>query len=190
MVGDEDTDIQVFQFPHDKLDILHGDGIDTGKRFIEHNEFRFDGQTTGDLRPSALTTRELITLVLTYLLQTKLGDQALQFLHLILTWFARHLQYRKDIILHAHLTEDTGLLGQIADTRTGSFIHRVVGHLMVAQVDMAAVRQHQSCCHVERGGLTGTVRSEQTDDLPLFHMKTDVVDHSALPIALDEAFRA
>ena len=142
------------------------------------------------LRPSALTTRELITLVLTYLLQTKLGDQALQFLHLILTWFARHLQYRKDIILHAHLTEDTGLLGQIADTRTGSFIHRVVGHLMVAQVDMAAVRQHQSCCHVERGGLTGTVRSEQTDDLPLFHMKTDVVDHSALPIALDEAFRA
>ena len=190
MVGDEDADVTVFQFPHDKLDILHGDGIDTGKRLVEHDELRFDGQTTGNLRPSALTARQLITLVLAHLFQTEVCDEALQDLYLFFAGFTRHLQYGEDIVLHAHLTEHRGFLCQIADAGTGTFIDGVGGHLMVAEIDMAAVGQHQTCRHIERCGLAGTVGAEKSHYLTLLHIEGDVVDHCALTIALHQSFCA
>ena len=35
VIGDQDPDILVFQFGNDRLYILHGNGIDTGERFIQ-----------------------------------------------------------------------------------------------------------------------------------------------------------
>ena len=84
MVGNEDTDIAVFQSPHDMLDVFHGNRVDTGKRLIEHNELRIDSQTAGNLRTSALTTRETVSLVLPHLVESELADQTLQFVELLL----------------------------------------------------------------------------------------------------------
>lgn len=82
MVGDEDADVAVLQSPHDMLDVLHGNRVDTGKWLVEHDELRVDGQATGYLRTTALTTRQTVTLVLAHLLQAELGDKALQLVQL------------------------------------------------------------------------------------------------------------
>ena len=55
VVGDQDADVAVFQLPHNMLDVFHRDGIDTGKWFVEHDEFGVNGQTAGYLCASALT---------------------------------------------------------------------------------------------------------------------------------------
>ena len=189
VVSDEDADISVLQFPHDELDILHGDGVDARKGLVEHDELRLDGQATGDLRPSALTARQLVTLVLAHLAQTELLDQILQFLQLVVARLARHLEHREDIVLDTHLTEHARLLRQIADASTRTLIHRVVRHLLVAQVDMPSVGHDQTRGHIERGGLAGTVRAQQTHDLTLLHVETHVVHHRTFTIPFHETFR-
>ena len=111
MVGDEDADVAVFQAPDDMLDVLHGDGVDTGERLVEHDELRLDGQTAGYLRTAPLTTAELVAEVLAHLAETELLDKLLQLLLLVLPGLAGHLEDTEDVILDAHLTEDGGLLG-------------------------------------------------------------------------------
>ena len=154
------------------------------------DELRTDSQTARDLRSTTLTTRQLVTFVLTHLLQTEIGDQAFQRLYLFFARLTRHLQHGEDVILHTHLTEHRGFLRQIADTGTGTLVHRIARHLLVAQIDMTAVGQHQTGGHIERRGLTGTVRSEKSHNLALLHIEADVVDHCALTIALDQSFCA
>ena len=74
MVSNQNAYIQILQLPHDKLDILYGNGVHTSKRFVEHDELRLNSQTAGNLRTTALTTAELVALVLAHLLQAKLFD--------------------------------------------------------------------------------------------------------------------
>ena len=77
MVRNQDTDVFLLQVPHNFLDILHRDGIDTGERLVEHDKLRVNSQTTGDFRAASLTTAQLVTFVLAHLLQAELGNQAL-----------------------------------------------------------------------------------------------------------------
>ena len=67
MVGDEDADIFVAKLSYDALDILHCNRVDTSERLVKHNELRVNSQTASDLSTTALTTREAITCVRTYL---------------------------------------------------------------------------------------------------------------------------
>ena len=83
VVGNQDSDILVFQFPYNLLDIFYGNRVDTGKRFVKHDEFGVDGKTTGNLCTAALTSRQLVTFIFAYLLQTELCNQAFEFLFLI-----------------------------------------------------------------------------------------------------------
>ena len=190
MVCNQNADIQVFQLVDDLLDILHSDGVYTCKGLVEHDELRLDGQTTGNLCTTAFTSRETVSRVLTHLLQTELGNELLELLQLVVTGLTRHLQHGEDIVLDTHLTEHRGFLGQIADTSTGSLVNRVFRHLLVAQVDMAAIGHHETCRHIERGGLSCTVRTQESHDLTLLHVEAHIIDHRTLSIALHEAFRA
>jgi hypothetical protein len=42
---------------YDLLNIFHGNGVDTGKGFIEHDKLGINSQTTSYLGTTALTTR-------------------------------------------------------------------------------------------------------------------------------------
>ena len=61
VVSDQDADVLALEAIHDALDILNGNGIDAGKRFIEHDKARIDGQATGDLGTAPLATRQAVT---------------------------------------------------------------------------------------------------------------------------------
>ncbi len=56
VVGDEDTDVPVFEPGHHGLNIFYGDGVNTGKGLIQEDEFGVYGQCTGDFRTAAFTT--------------------------------------------------------------------------------------------------------------------------------------
>ena len=159
MVGDENADVLVLQLPDNLLNIFHGNGIYTGKRLVEHDELGVDGQTAGNLRTAALTTRKLVTLVLAHLLEAELGNQTFQLVLLIIERFVGHLEHGSDVVLHAHLTEDRCLLCQIADARLGTFVYRIVGDVEVIEENTAFVGCNQAHGHVERGGLAGAVRA-------------------------------
>ncbi len=52
---------------------------------------------------------------------------------------------------------------------------------------MSAIRHDQTRGHIERGGLTGTVGTQQTHNLTLLHVEAHIVDHRTLAVLLDEA---
>ena len=56
MVGDEDTDVTVLQVPYHALNLLNGDRIDTGKRFVEKNKAWFSSKGAGYFNSSSFTT--------------------------------------------------------------------------------------------------------------------------------------
>ena len=166
------------------LDILHGDRVDAGKRLVEHDKLRVDGQAARYLRAATLTTRETVTFVLAHFLQAELSDQALELVELLLVGELRHLQHRHDIVLHRHLAKDAGFLRQVADAGARPLIHRIAGDLLVVDIDMALVGNDQSRGHIERCRLTGSVRTEEPDDLSLLDVERYVVGHGAAPVAL------
>ena len=167
MVGDENANIAVFQFPDNLLNVFHCDGVDTGKRLVEHDETGLDGKTTGDFASTTFATTQLVAFVLAHPAQAELADKALKLLQLIITWLACHLQYGEDVVLDTHLSKYRCLLGQIAYACTSTLVDRVGGHLLVAQVDMTAIGYNQSRRHVERSGLSSTIWPQQSHNLTL-----------------------
>ena len=159
MVGYQDTDVAIFQLPHDVLDILHGNRVNACKGLVEHDEFRLNGQTACNLRSTALTTRQLVTFVLAHLFQTELLDQRLQLLQAVIARLTGHLKHCHDIVFHAQLAEHAGLLRQIAYTCPGALINGVVGDFLLIDEYMSCIGNNQARGHVERGGLTSTVRT-------------------------------
>ena len=55
---------------------------------------------------------------------------------------------------------------------------------------MAAIGNDEACGHIERSGLTCTIRAKQTNYFALLHIVAHVVDHGALAIALDKSLGA
>ncbi len=170
VVSDEDADVAVLKAPHDVLHLLHRYRVDTGERLVKHDELWVDGQTARDLGTAALTTGELVSLVLSHLVEAELGKQALKLLVLLLTAEVRHLKDGEDVVLHAHGAEHARLLREVAHTVAGALVHGVVRDLLVVDVDVPLIRHHQSGGHIERRGLAGAVRPEQSDDFSLAHV--------------------
>ena len=84
VVGDDYTDIFIFQRSDNALNILDSDGIDTSKWLVEQNEFGIDRHGACDLGTATLATRELNTEALAHLLQSELFNKVLDALALIL----------------------------------------------------------------------------------------------------------
>ena len=83
VVGDEDADVAVFEFPDDILNILNGNRVHAGERFVQHDELRVDGETACNLGSATFATRESVSGVLAYFLKVELGNEALEFVSLI-----------------------------------------------------------------------------------------------------------
>ena len=189
MVGDEDTDILVFEPPYNILYLLHGDRIDTGKRLVQHHELRLDCQTPCNLGTPSLTSAQTVAKVFAHVRQVELFDQALQLLLLVFLAEFGQLQHRADIVFHGHFAEHTRLLWQIADTHLRTFVHRVRGDVLIVQIDLTVIGGYQTGGHIESCGLTGTVRSQQTHNLPLFQLNGHIVHYGPFPVFLYQMFR-
>ena len=190
VVGDEDADVLVLQFPDDLLDVLHGDGVDAGKGFVQHDELGVDGQAAGNLRAAPLAAGQLVALVLAHLLDAELGEQALQLLLAVVQGLAGHLEHGHDVVLHAHLAEDGSLLRQVADAGLGTLVDGILGNVQVVQEDAALVGRDKAHGHVERRGLARAVGAQQADNLPLLDVDGHVAHHRALAVLFHQILRA
>ena len=54
---------------------------------------------------------------------------------------------------------------------------------------MSGIGDHQPRRHIERGGLSGTVGSQQSYNLSLTHVDAHAVGHRTLAVNLHQAFR-
>ena len=110
MICDQNPDILMFQLCDNALDILYGNRVYPGKRFVKHDKFRIDSQTASDLRTPAFTSGQLVAQILPHFIQTKFGNQTLQFFFLVFGCCLCHFQYGTNVILHRHFTENRRLL--------------------------------------------------------------------------------
>ena len=143
-----------------------------------------------NLRTASLSTGELVSLVAAHLAKIEIGDKALQLLKLLLARELCHLQYGHDVVLHAELAEYARLLREVADAGAGTLIYGIVGDVMLVKEDMTGVRDDKSCRHIERCGLSSSVRTEQTNNLSLTHVYRHVVDNRTLAVTLDKSLGA
>ena len=149
MVGNQDTDIFIFQFPYNLLDVFYSNRVDTGKWFVKHDEFRVNGKATCDFRTTAFAAGQLVTLVLAHLLQTEFCYQTFELFLLILFRLVGHLEHSSNIVFHTHLAEYGGFLCKVSDSRLCPFVNRIFGNLQVVEEDTAFIRGNQPDGHIE-----------------------------------------
>ena len=89
-----------------------------------------------------------------------------------------------------NLSEDGRLLWQVADTGTGTLIYRIVGNLLIVQIDVTGIGNDQTCCHIERSSLAGTIRSQQSHYLTLTHIDAHAIGYGTFAVYLDQSFRS
>ena len=189
MVGDQDADIPVFEAGYYGLNIFHGDGVHTGKGFIQQNEFRVHGEGTGDFGPSPFPATERIPVVLPYMVQMKFVQQGFQPLLLFTPRQSGHFQHGHQIVLDAQLPEYGGLLRQVSNAHLGPFIHRQPGDIGIVQEDIPRIGSDEADHHVESGSLAGAVRAQQSYDLSLLELDGNMVYHGPASVALHKVLR-
>ena len=171
------------------LDIFYGNRVDSGKRFVEHDEFRVNSQATRYFRTPAFSSGKLVTQILAHLLQTELCDQAFQFFFLIFGSGICQFKHRSDIVFHTHLAEHRSFLRQIADTILRTLIYGVGRNIHIIQIDMSFVGNDQSGRHVKRSRLSRSVRTEKSHDFTLLHVDGNMTHNRSLAIFLDQILR-
>ncbi len=194
MVGDDDADVLLLEGGNDRLDVLHGNGVHAGEGFVEQDEGGVDGDGPGDLGPAALAAGELVAEALAHLLEAELLDEGLAAFALILLRKTGHLQHAPDVVLDAQVSEYRGLLRQVSHPHLGAAVYRQVGELgdfavVVFQKYSASVGLDEPDDHIETGGLSGAVRAQKPDDLPLIDLDGDVVYDRAGLVLLNQIFR-
>jgi len=191
VVGDDDADVLVLERRHDRLDVLHGDGVDAREGLVEQDERRVDGHRARDLRTAPFAARKLDAEALANLLQAELLDQRLDALGLVLLREIGHFEYGADVVLDRQAAEDRCLLCQVAHAHLGAFVDRLLGQFgdlafVVLEEDAPFVGLDKPHDHVESRGLAGSVGAEQSDDLPLVDVDRDVVDDGTGLIFFDK----
>ena len=153
-------------------------------RYLEDGRLLLDNNLAeNEIRPITL-----VTFVLAHFFQSELLDQRLQLFRAVVAGLTGHFQHCHNIVFHAQFAEHAGLLRQIADTSTGTLIHRKSCDLLIIDEDMTRIGYDQTCSHVERGGLTSTIRSQQSHNLSLSNIDVHIVHHRSLPITLHQSF--
>ena len=191
VVGDNYADILLLKGCHDALNILNGDRIHTRKRLVKEDKRRIDGNSSSNLCTATLTTRELITEAFAHFLQSELLDKFLKAMTLILLCVVCNLQHRADIILNAQATEDRCLLCEVAHTQLCTLIYGqlckfIDRSVVVLEEYSAAIRFDKTHNHIERGGLTRTIWTEQTHNLALTNIDRDMVHDGTRFIFFDQ----
>ncbi|MOA18721.1 hypothetical protein D3C78_1390590 [compost metagenome] len=111
MVGNQHTKTAVAQMFNDTFNVDNGDGVDTGKRFIQKDKFRIGCQCAGNFYSTAFTTRKCLAEAVAQVFNMELFHQ---FVGAILTLLSGQivtdLQDGHEIVEHAKTAEDRRFL--------------------------------------------------------------------------------
>ena len=190
VIGDEDADAAQAQLFDDALNVLHRDGVDPGKRFVEQDELWVRCQCPRNFRPPAFAAAQHVAVGLADLLQTEFADQLLE--PVFLLGFGQRLQFEDghDVVLHRELSKNRGFLRQVSDSHSPALVHGQVCDLLAVDEDPTRIRLHQADDGVKAGCLARTVWSEQAHHFTGVDLKGHTVDHPAFAVLLHQSFCA
>src|SRR5437867_3095338 len=189
VVRDEDADAGRGQTAHDRLNVEHGDRVDSGKRLVEQEEVGRDDQAAGDLDPAPLPSRERVGPVVADGVEPEVGEELVGSLELRRVGQVERLQDREQVLLDSHLAEDRGLLRQIRDAGARPAVHRETRQVALSQADRSFVGLDQSHDDREGGRLARAVGSEEPDDLSRRDVDRDAAHDRAAAVGLGETLR-
>ena len=97
---------------------------------------------------------------------------------------ALQLQHGAHVVLNVELAKNRGFLRQIAQAHARAPVNRHVAHRLPVDGDITRAGVHQAHNHVERGGLAGTIRAQQTDHFAFSDDQRHIFDRLATAVKL------
>ena len=161
------------QIPDLDAHLLAQLGVQVGERLVEQQDVRprHDGarQRHALLLPAGEFARPpLLEAAQAHHVQ-RLGDAAL----LLRRRQLPHAQAEGDVVRHRHVGKQR--IG-LEHHRGVAPVRRHVGHVAVAEPDLAAVGRDEAGHHPQRRGLAAAGRPEQRDELAIGHIERDIID--------------
>src|SRR5882762_10310636 len=139
VVGDQDADFPILEEADDFLDIEHGDRVHAGERFVQQNEPRLRGESTGDLDAAALASRQADRRAVAQVRNVQIVQQRVEsFADLVFLEFAQ-FQHRANVLRYGEFAEYGGLLRQVGQPHARAPMDRGVGQLLPVEIKTAAV---------------------------------------------------
>ena len=130
VVGDEDADVAFLEFEDDVLDVLHGDGVDTGEGLVEEEEHGVVGEGACYLGATAFATGELYAFALADVLEVEFVEEGLEFFFaLVFVEVLAEFEDGHDVVGDGHLAEDGGFLCEVSDAHLSAAVHGVACEL-------------------------------------------------------------
>jgi len=183
--GDPTITFEVKDFP---LQVLHGLGVNTAERLVEHDEFGFGHQRPGDLQLTSLAAGERARELLFLVNQAELFNELTRLVEALFARKSPHrLEDRQKVVLDRQPLEDARLLREISHPQLSALVHGQGGHIASVEGDRALIGVDHTDCHPEGGGLAGSVSTQKTDDLSRLDMEAQMVDDGPSIVTLDQA---
>ena len=85
------------------------------------------------------------------------------------------MRAQQDVLFHRELRKDADILESAGDAEVRDAVCRAPNQLLAKQADGANLRPEYARDQVEHGGLAGSVRTDQADDLALHDLDVELV---------------
>ena len=109
---------------------------------------------------------------------------------LVLLCIVCHLKHRADIILNTQMAEHRCLLSKVAHTKLRTLIDWQLSKLtdlsiILLKEDSTPIWLDKTHYHIERGRLSRSIRSKQSDNLALIDLYRDMIYYGTRLVSLD-----
>ena len=168
------------------LDVVDGDGVYAAEWLVQKKKVRQDCEAPGDLHPAALSSAEGIAGNVGDLLEAKILYQPVHHVPGRLFGGRVLLEDQLKVLPHREVPEDGRLLGEIANAETGPAVDRQGRQFPGIDRHRSRIGLDKPDDHVECGGFSRTVRTEQPDDLAHVDVEVNFRNHRAAPVGLAE----
>ena len=134
------------------LDIAYGYRVDTGKRFVKHDQLGVVHQTPGNFQTPTFPTRDSHGWSAANLVQAKLFEQLFQTLFTTLSGVIFAVfENRHQVLFDAQLAKNRGILRQVTHPKPGPLIHGQTGNIVAIERHGTAVGIDQPDGHPKAG---------------------------------------
>jgi len=170
--------------PDERFQMLLTDGVETGKRFVEHNQFRPVDDAAQQLHQLRHALGHLADLLVDRFAKSGGLHHLSSPRSPIRPSEAAQRSHERDGLARLHRGVEAALLGQIADA-----LARVARRCFAQQAPFARIGIDNAQQHPQGGRLASPIGSEHTIDHPLRDIEADAVDRAETAEALDEVAR-
>src|SRR3989442_8821200 len=146
-------------------DGLHEDRGESERRLVEHEKLRMGHEGSTDREHLLLAAGERARELLRALLET--GEEVVDPSDVVLDAGAAlaRISPHHQVVVHDHSRKEPPALWRLADARTDHFMRLRLGQVAAVEDDLPAGGVHQARDRTERRRLSGSVRTDQRDDL-------------------------